>query len=78
MDLGEVKDDTLDLNNILHYGIHLAAFTLKISERSLRRECARKHIQYMRHMRGLYFLPVWLDDWLMKRTVQPRKTTTMR
>lgn len=68
------KRDFIPINNENYYTLHKTAVTLGISERSLRREVARKNIRYLRHPQGLLFHPSWCDEWVSRYTVQPRKT----
>lgn len=51
-----------------------AAEYLGMSDRSLSREMNRKNICYLDHLGGKYILPAWCDEWLLRRTVQARKT----
>lgn len=56
-----------------YYTLLKAAKEMYMSERSLRRECARHNIRYMRHIIGILLHPSWCSEYLRKRTVEPRK-----
>ncbi len=60
------------INDRLYYGIPDAAGKLGISEHTLRREIARRNIRHLRHARGIFLLPEWLDEWIDRKTTAPR------
>lgn len=53
--------------------INIAAPHVYTSDRTLRRECARKNIEHLRYKNQLYFKPEWLEEWLERHIVKPRK-----
>lgn len=75
----ELKNDEKLFNGKLYYGFRKTCeLILHISETSLRREMNRKNITYLKNMDGPYFSPEACEEWLTRRTVFARKTTTMR
>ena len=70
----KAKIEIIPINGENYYTLYRAAKEISISERSLRRECARKNIRFAHHLSGLIFHPSWCDEWLRKRIVEPRKS----
>lgn len=68
----EIKP-TIPIGGLLYFPIDDAAAYLKMSVHSLRRETYGRKVRYLNHVKGLMFLPEWLDEWLRNRIVEPRK-----
>ena len=68
------KTDVVEICGERYYTLHKAAEVLGISERSLSREINRKNIKWLDHLQGKLFHPLWCEEWVQHRTVQPRKT----
>lgn len=75
----ELKNDEKLFNGKLYYGFRKTCeLILHLSDTSLRREMNRKNITYLQGMDGPYFSEEACEEWLKRRTVFARKTTTMR
>ena len=61
------------INEKLYFDFQGALRALKRSEHTLRREIGRKRIRFLDYGRAKYFLPEWLDEYLEKLTVEPKK-----
>lgn len=61
------------VNGINYYTFDGAIEELKISESTLKREINGRRIRYFRHTSGKLFEKEWLDEWQLRRTVQPLK-----
>lgn len=68
------EDQLVSIGEGKYLPINVAAPHIKMSDRSLRRECAKKNVEYMRYKNQLYFKPEWLEDLLQRHIVKPRKT----
>lgn len=64
---------TFPINGKLYFDLQGAALALKRSEHTLRREIGRQRIRFLNYGRAKYFLPEWLDEYLEKLTVAPKK-----
>lgn len=65
--------DLKQIGNEGYLPIKVAAPHLNMSDRQLRREVARKNIQYLRWNNELYFHPDWCEDYIRSKIVKPRK-----
>ena len=63
------------INNRAYFDIEEAAAVLKRSVHTIRREIDRKRIRFLNYGRAKFFLPEWLDEYIEKLTVSPRKST---
>lgn len=68
------EDQLVSIGEGKYLPINVAAPHINMSDRSLRRECAKRNVAHMRHKNQLYFKPEWLEDLLERRIVKPRKT----
>lgn len=62
------------INNKHYFNLKEATVVIKRSVTTLRREIGRKRIRYLNYGREKYFLQEWLDEYIDKLTVQPRKS----
>lgn len=69
----KAKIEIIPFNGESYYTLYKAAKEMFMSERSLRRECSRKNIRYARLLNTIIIHPTWCDEYLRKRTVEPRK-----
>jgi hypothetical protein len=67
-----VKPD-FPINGKLYFNLEGAALALKRSEHTIRREISRQRIRFLDYGRAKYFLPEWLDEYIEKLTVAPKK-----
>lgn len=63
--------ERIRINEKEYVGVREAAKLAGVSEHTMRREMARKHIRYFRHPRGHLFLPEWIDEWAARKTTKP-------
>lgn len=61
------------VNNKLYFNFKEAAECLNYSDSTLRRECDRGNIRYMNHPKGKIFAQEWINEYLERKTVAPRK-----
>lgn len=66
-------EPTIHIGDLLYYPIEDAAEYINTSIHTLRRETYVKNIRYLNHPRGLMFLPEWLDEWILRKTMEPKK-----
>lgn len=71
----QVKPSVL-IGDLLYFPIGDAATYVNASVHSLRREVYQRNVKYLDHVKGLMFLPEWLDEWLRNRTKEPIKRKT--
>lgn len=64
---------TVPINGKLYFDLAGAASALLRSEHTIRREISRGRIRFLNYGRAKYFLQEWLDEYLEKLTVAPKK-----
>lgn len=64
------------IGDLLYFPIADAARYVNASVHSLRREVYNRNVRYLDHVKGLMFLPEWLDEWLRNRTKEPIRKKT--
>lgn len=64
---------TIPINGKLYFDLEGAAAALRRSEHTIRREISRQRIRFLDYGRAKYFLPEWLDEYLEKLTMVPKK-----
>ena len=64
---------TIPINGKLYFNLEGAALALNKSVHTVRREISKKRIRFLDYGRGKYILPEWIDEYLEKLTVAPKK-----
>lgn len=64
---------TFQINGKLYFNLEGAAKALNRSVHTIRREIDRKRIRFVNYGRAKYFAPEWLDEYVEKLTVVPKK-----
>lgn len=68
----KIKPNVL-INNKLYYDFDAAVKLTGRSKRTLQREMQNRAIQYLDYGKGKYFLPEWIDRYIERHVVMPKK-----
>lgn len=61
------------INNKLYYDLEAAIKLTGRSKRTIQRDMSRRLIQYLDYNRGKFFLPEWIDAYIERHVVMPKK-----
>lgn len=64
---------TIPINGKLYFNLKGAAAAARRSVTTIRREMSRKRIRYLDYGRDKLFLPEWIDEYIEKLIVAPKK-----
>ena len=67
-----IKPNVL-INNKLYYDFDAAVMLTGRSRRTLQRDMHKRVIQYLDYGKGKYFLPEWIDRYIERFVVLPKK-----